>query len=385
MPLTDVKIRSLKAKEKPFKAYDGKGLYLEIYPSGSRLWRLRYTAGGRQTRKSLGPYPEVSLARARDVAYEFLRDLGRKGVPARPEKPLPFADLGREWLERHSGNLTERTSRDRRCLFERHIVPRIGVFPVSEMTPRLLLERLLRPLETEMSVHTAHRAKSMTGRILRYGVATGRCERDSTRDLDGALRQHVSEHRRTVTDRAAIGGLLRKLDSGVSTPAREALRLLPYVFTRPGELAAAEWGEIDFKGALWRIPAGRMKMRRPHLVPLSRQVLERLSFLKRLGNGSRFVFPAFRRPGGHVVTTSLNKITVWAGLNTVITPHGFRAMASTVLNEAGYQPDWIERQLAHVEGNSVRAAYNHAQYLPERRKMMQDWADMLDSFRDGGA
>jgi integrase len=379
--LTDSKIRGLKSAPKAYKSYDGEGLYLEIYPNGSKLWRLRYHVGGRETRKSLGEYPEVTLLKARNTASDFLRSLKNAPKDQAETQPLPLAVLGTEYLDRHRKSVKPRTMAEYSRVWENHILPRLGEMDAKDLKAKTVLTHLAQPLEKAGLIQTAHLSVSLLGRMLRLGVATGQCERDCTRDLQGALVPWRHTHRPATTDPKEIAGILQGIDSERPSENRDILRILPYVFTRPGELAGAAWAEFSLDEATWRIPAEKMKCKRPHIVPLATQVVEMFSALRDKGTGKGQVFPGRNnvRPG-----LTLPKVLARAiGHTGIIVPHGFRAMASTILNEKGYRPDWIERQLAHVEGNAVRAAYNHAEYLPERRKMMQDWADYLDSLKAG--
>jgi integrase len=383
MSLTDAKLRNLKPALKPFKRYDAKGLYIEVYPTGSKLWRLRHMKGGKQTRTSLGRYPEISLADARNLAYDFLRREGKapKGVP---ERPATLKALAAEWQERHSKNLGKSTIGRNRNLLDRHILPRLGNLDAKTLTARTILDDVARPMEAKGQFCNMHRAVSLLGRILRYGVATGRCERDPTRDIAGALPTYRPKHFNTTVDPAVIRRILLAIDDGKPSVYKDALQILPYVFVRPGELCAAEWKEFNLPEAVWRIPGERMKMRKPHIVPLSRQCVAMFQKIRDKKIPSRHVFPNSVDTDRPIWETLMTHYLRQCGIpKETICSHGFRAMASTILNEKGYRPDWIERQLAHSEGSSVRAAYNHAQWLPDRTKMMQDWADYLDAVKAG--
>ena len=386
--LTDVKIKSLKPGEKSYKTFDAHGLYLEVYPNGSKFWRSRVFSGGKETRKSLGPWPLVSLRAARE-----LNDAGRlerkTGVPTpRDEASKPtVADLCGEWRERFLPTMAPNTRAKMSIQFTRHICPALGSLEAASLTPEIVLRDLLRPLVASGHLDNAHRIKSTLGRVLRFGMATGRLERDVTRPLAGVLAPSRPKHRPTIVDHAKVGRLILDIRNYTGGPVvGAALRMLPYVFVRPGELRRAEWDEFDMAGRLWRIPAEKMKMRGAHLVPLSDQVIGLLDRLRPVTGGGRFLFP-----GRNLKTKPISDVAINAALRYLgygrdeICGHGFRAMASTILNERGYNSDWIERQLAHVERNGVRAAYNHADWLPERRKMMQDWADLLDSLADAAA
>ena len=381
--LTEVAIRNLQAKPRAYKVFDRNGLYLEIYPTGSKLWRFRWMRDGKDSRRSLGPWPEVSLRRARELALErkaALRDGDAR--PGRPAgAPMRLADLAGEWSRRFFPSLASSTVKKTKLSLTAHILPKLGSMPLAELTPGAMLVSLLRPIEAAGHLETAHRARSLLSRIFRYAVSSGYMERDSAQGLRGALPPPVDKHRATITDPAKIGLLMRDIHHyGGSPGTTAALRILPYVFVRPGELRNAVWEEFDFEGSICRIPAERMKMRAPHLVPLSRQVKALLLELRERSCGEGLVFKGARRK-----TIPISDVTINAALRYLgygkdeICGHGFRAMASTILNEKGYNRDWIERQLAHSERSGVRAAYNHAEWLQERRQMMQDWADYLDS------
>jgi integrase len=305
-----------------------------------------------------------------------------------PEKVL-FRDLADEWLGMQKGNLYSKTWEIYHSQVTNKILPHLGDMEVNSIKPKNILHGLVRPLEAEGYTSLSRRIVHLTGKILRFGIATEQCERDCTHDLKDALAPHKARHYNTTSNPDEIRHILSSIDNSCGRLfecVKNVLQILPYVFTRPNELCHAEWKEIDLKDATWRIPAERMKRRKPHIVPLARQVVrmfkKREKTLKNQGITSDFVFPGkFGSPCDRShLAVALNKAV---GRKGFITPHGFRAMASTILNEKGYSVDWIERQLAHVEGNGVRAAYNHAQYLPERRKMMQDWANWLDRVKSG--
>ncbi len=391
MPLTEVRIRAAKPSEKPYKIFDGGGLYLLVTPEGGRWWRLKYRYGGRERGISLGVYPDVSLKAARERRDEARRLLASGVDPSAHRKAERaaaahrFDVLAREWLALQEKKLAPATYAKAKWLLESYLFPELGAQPIREITPVELL-RVLRKIESRGVYDTAHRAKQIVGRILRYAIATGRAERDITADLRGALVPPATKNRAAITEPARVGELLRAIDGYVGQPTTMyALKLAPYVFVRPGELRAAEWREFDLEAAEWRIPASRMKMREPHLVPLSRQAVALLKELRRLTGGGRYLFPSLRTPERPISENTLNAALRRLGYSgEEMTAHGFRAMASTLLNEQGFPPDVIELQLAHKERNKVRAAYNRAERLEERRKMMQAWADYLDALKAGG-
>lgn len=396
MPLlTDTKIKNLQPKEKLYRLYDGQGygLYLEVLPNGGKKWRLKYRFGGRYKCISLGGYPETGLkeARAKALDQKKLLESGKDPLAERHnERPtsLTFAYLIEDWRKRFFPTWDERTQKKKRLQLKNYVLPALGRMPVKEITPAILLNKLLRPIEDRGLFETAHSVKMLCGQIFRYGVATGQAERDPSQDLRGALRPVKPTRRATILDPARIGELLNAIEVYRGfVVVRYALKLAPLFFVRPGELRQAEWSEISWDEALWRIPAEKMKkvkVRIPHLVPLSTQALELLRELQTVTGDDRWIFPSRRANGRPMSDAALTVALRTMGYGKEdICPHGFRSMASTILNGQGWNRDWIERQLAHSESNSVRAAYNYAEYLPERRKMMQAWADYLDSLKRG--
>ncbi|MCL1890072.1 MAG: integrase arm-type DNA-binding domain-containing protein [Desulfovibrionaceae bacterium] len=392
MKLTDTFLRGLKATGKAKKHPDGEGLYLFVSPTGGKLWRMDYRFDGKRKTLSLGAYPAVSLADVRARRQTAKAQLAQGVDPAahkqavkaavRAEATNSFEVVAREWLNKYKESWIPRHGAKILSRLERDIFPIIGGKTVGSVTALELLAAL-RQIEARGANDTARRTLQNCGQIFRYAIATGRAERDTAADLRDALTpvRHVSFA--TITEPKAIGALLRDIDAySGNLIVQAALRIAPYVFVRPGELRRAEWAEFDLAGAEWRIPAGRMKMRQVHIVPLARQVLGVLEDLRQYTGAGRFLFPSMRAN-----TAPISDMTLLAGLRRLgygkedMTVHGFRSMASTLLNEQGYNRDWIERQLAHGERNSVRAAYNYAEYLPERRRMMQEFADYLDGLR----
>jgi integrase len=388
MPLTDTQVRTARMLHRPYKLSDGRGLYLLVNPNGSRLWRFRYRLAGVEKLLSLGNYPDTSLQKARmkrDAARTLLADGGDPSAKRKAEKhaqSATFAAVAEEWLETKRATLTDSTwQRDKDQLFK-IVGPHLGKKPIAAIEAPDLLA-VLRKLEKRGVNDTAHRVRAVCGRVFRYAIATGRASRDISADLKGALAPKGTVSYAAITDPRGVGELLRAIDGfGGQQTTHAALRLAPYVFVRPGELRGAEWSEISFELAEWRIPAERMKMKEQHIVPLARQVIELFRELQIHTGGGRFVFPAL---GRHMRPMSENTISVALRRigysNEQMTAHGFRALASTLLNEQGWNPDLIELQLAHKERNKVRATYNRAQRLAERRQMMQAWADYLDGLR----
>lgn len=388
--LTPSTVANAKPQEKPHKLTDGRGLYLLVNPSGSKLWRWRYRRPGTGTENtlSLGTFPEVSLKRARERREEARAlladgiDPGQQRQAEREARADTFAAVAADWLERQRASMTTGTAE--KAQWQLSLVPELALRPVSELTAPEVL-RALRKIEAKGTHETAHRVKQRIGQVMRYAITVGLAERDPTADLRGALAPVVTTPRAAVTDPAAVADLLRALDAYTGQPATAAaLRLAPLLFVRPGNLRAMEWTELDLDAAQWRIPAGKMKMREAHIVPLAAQAVAILRELQPLSSRSRYVFPSLRSADRPMSENTINAALRRLGFDKeTMTGHGFRAMASTRLNELGWSPDVIERQLAHAERNKVRAAYNRAQYLDERTRMMQAWADYLDGLRAG--
>ena len=402
MPLTDKAIKNAKpgvnpkgiATTKPYKMPDGGGMYLEVAPSGGKWWRFKYRFEGKEKRLSLGVYPDVGLRDARDKHAEARRLLAAGVDPSANKKAAKaaqgeraansFETVAREWFDKHAPNWKENHSSKIIRRLEVDIFPWLGARPIGEVAAPELLAAIRR-IESRGALETAHRALANCGQVFRYAVATGRAQRDTAADLRGSLPPVKEKHHASITDPKAIGELLRDIEGYQGAfVTRCALRLAPLVFLRPGELRKAEWVEIDLDKAEWRIPAARMKMNAVHIVPLASQAVAILRELHpRTGEG-KYVFPGARtttRPmSENAVLSALRRLGYTTG---EMTGHGFRSMASTLLNEQGFNRDAIERQLAHAERDGVRAAYNYAEYLPERKRMMQQWADYLDALKTG--
>lgn len=386
------KLTVLKVKAaQPGKHFDGGGLFLHVTDAG-RYWRMKYRYAGKEKLLALGVYPEVGLSEARqrrDAARTVLRGGNDPGLVKRDRKVAnvlaagnTFAAIGEEWLKKQKSRMAEATYTKAVWTLSDLVNPWIGHRPVTEIdAPEML--KLLRRIEERGAHETAHRTKQRCGQIFRYAIATGRAKHDPTADLRGALAPVVAKSRAAITDPMKVGELLRAIDGYTGgLVAKSALRLAPLVFVRPGELRQAEWSEFDLDNALWRIPASKMKMRDEHIVPLPSQAVDILRELQALTTRSRYVFPGERSASRPMSENTVNAALRRLGFDKdTMTGHGFRAMASTRLNEMGWSPDVIERQLAHAERNKVRAAYNRAQYITERNKMMQAWGDYLDSLR----
>lgn len=395
MPLTDTTVRNAKPQPKQAKLFDGGGLFLLVTPKGGKLWRLKYRFGGKEKLLSLGVYPDVGLKEARtrrDAARELLAqgiDPGEqkketKATLVAEEKlrTVTFESVAREWYAKKTPHLSAGYQRDILSRLENQLFPHIGGKPFATLEPADILNAATPAMERG-AVETAHKLIRLSGQVCRYARLVGHAKYDVAAGLTEALPPVQTTHHATITDPKRIGGLLRDLDAYEGeTSITYALRILPYVFVRSGELRAAEWAEIDLEGAVWVIPAGRMKMRKPHIVPLARQVVELFTALREHSGHCRLAFPspfsASRCISDMGLLNALRRLGYQKGEMTI---HGFRAMASTLLNEQGYRADVIEVQLAHGERNAIRKAYNHAEYMPERREMMQRWADYLDGLR----
>jgi integrase len=409
MTLTDAKIRSAKPREKPVKLTDGGGLYLEVRLSGSKLWRYRYRIAGRENVYAVGEFCQVppgesdaelnnrkisggfTLAEARQER-DRCRGLVKQGIhPAhsrKAQRAVQFADNGNtfkavalEWMDKKKSGWSAYYRRQIERFMETDVFPYVGTLPIRSVTAAQLLEILLR-VEARGAETVALLIRQWSSSIFRYAVATLRADGDPAAALKGAITRQRTEHRKPLT-RADIPRFMKSLDSyGGYRTTVIALRLMLLTFVRTVELRAANWVEIDLDAAEWRIPAERMKMRELHIVPLSRQAVELLRELLTLTGGSASLFPNYRKPKNCMTATTLNRALERMGFSgkngTGFSAHGFRATASTMLNELGYRPDVIERQLAHSERNRVRASYNQAEYLIERRAMMQAWANLID-------
>lgn len=390
--LTDTAIRSAKPTEKPYKLFDGGGLFLLVQPGGSRLWRLKYRIDGREKLLSVGMYPEVSLKSARERREDARRQIAAGVDPSakrkaeRAARADTFEAIAREWLDLKRASLSARTYDKRLSRFEAFVFPSLGKRPIASITAPDLLAAIKR-VEARGINETAHRVRSESSAVFRYAIATGRAERDPAADLRGALAPVIVRNHPAITDPAKIGELLRAIHGYAGQPSTEyALKLLPLTFVRPGELRGAEWIEFDLDGAEWRIPATRMKMREQHIVPLSTQAVELLRGLQPLTGSGRYLFPSLRTDERPISNNTLNAALRRLGYTgDEMVSHGFRSMASTCLNEQGWEPDLIELQLAHAERDEVRGAYNRAQRLGDRRRMMQAWADYLNGLRVGAS
>jgi len=393
MPLSAMAVARAKPAEKPYKLRDERGMFLLITPAGGRYWRFNFRFDGQYRTLALGTYPDVPLADARtkrEAARKLIADgidpsHARKAEAAKAvaDATSTFEHVAEEWLaKREREGLGEVTLAKARWLLG-FVYPELGSRKIGEITSLELLA-VLRSVEARGRHESARRLRSVCGRVYRYAIATGRAEHDLTANLRDALTTPKVKHLAAITNSQEVGPLLRAIESfSGHIVTRNALRLAPHVFVRPGELRHAEWIEIDIENATWSIPAAKMKMRRPHRVPLSRQALAILAETREVTGKWQYVFPGFQTLKRPMSENALNGALRRLGYSgDEMTSHGFRAMASTLLNESGrWHPDAIERQLAHVESDGVRRAYARGEYWDERVRMMQEWSDQLDRWR----
>lgn len=402
MPLSDTQIRHAKPSVHPtdptkngrsYKLADGRGLFLLVTPQGGKWWRFKYRHEGKEKLLSLGTYPDISLKEAREKRDTARKQLANGIDPASHRKALKrakseanansFEVVAREWFAKQQSHWKDSHASKVIRRLEQDAFPWIGSRPISDLEPSDLLE-VLRRVESRGTHETAHRLLQNFGQIFRYAVATQRAKRDQAADLRGALSPAKEIHYPSLKQPHQIGQLLRAIDGYQGQfQTKIALLLAPLVFVRPGELRKAEWAEIDFNNAVWRIPPHKMKMGEEHIVPLARQALSLLTELKSVTGQYRYLFPGQRTPTRPMSENTLNAALRRLGYSKEeMTGHGFRSMASTRLHEEGLFPsEVIERQLAHGERNTVKRAYNHAQHLPKRKEMMRWWADYLDALK----
>jgi len=394
--LSHFKISSAKPAAKAFNLSDGQGLFLTVQPNGSKLWKMSFRYLDKQKTLHFGLWPDVGLADARSRRDEARRMIAagldpsiakkRARVAAKVAASNTFKDVAEEWVQKceREGRAEITLSKIRWLLGMAY--PLIGSLPISAITPQEVLA-VLRKVESDGRYESARRMRSVLSRVFRYGVATVRCQKDVASDLRGAIATPRVTHLAAITNPVKVGGLLRAIDGYEGqTVTRFALKLSPHLFVRPGELRQAQWNEFDCDKAVWNLSAERMKMRRPHRVPLTRQVLELIDELRDHTGHRDYLFPCMGNPKRPMSENAVNQALRRLGYSPQeMTAHGFRAMAATLLNEMGiWNPDAIEKQLAHLDASAVRRAYTRGEYWDERVRMMQHWSDHLDELRDAG-
>lgn len=388
MPLTDIKIKNAKATDKQYKLTDGNGLYLLVTPAGGKLWRFDYRFGNKRKTQAMGRYPEISLSEARERLLQAKKELAHgvdPGLKIKAEKQdNSFNTIAMEWYDRASQAWTKGHARTIISRLERDVFPWMKAKKINEITAPEVLQ-VLRRVEDRGAIESAHRIKTLFGQIFRYAIATGRADRDPAADLRGALPAAQPKNMAALTEPSEFAQLLRAIENYEGTlVVRCALKIQTYTFVRPGELRHAEWCEIDFDAKEWRIPAEKMKIRQPHIVPLARQAVDILTELHASTGHGKYVFP------GRSLTRPLSENGVLTAIRTMgfskekMSGHGFRAAARTMLDEVLKQRvDLIEHQLAHTVRDPLGRAYNRTKHLDERRKMMQLWADYIDGLKAG--
>jgi integrase len=395
MPLTDTAIKN--ARPLPDKAYkmpDGNGMYLLVHPNGGKYFRIDYRFAGKRKTLALGVYPVSSLKETREKVYTVKKQIADgidPGITRKIEKAgsieNTFEAVSKEFMEANKQRWSASHYKHIQECFERDVYPWLGNRPLKDLSAVEVLATLRR-ITARGALETAARTKQFIGQAIRYGIATGRAERDVTQDLRGALPSPVKGHYPAITEPKPLGQLLRDIDAYKGNfVVRTALQLQPLLFARPANLARAEWSEFDLDAAEWRIGADKMKMKDAHIVPLSKQAVALLKDIHPFSGHQQYVFASNQGKNGekHISRESIGAAIRRMGYQGQHTAHGFRTTASTLLHEQGFHSDMIERQLAHAEQNKVKAAYNRAQHLPERVKMMQTWADYLDGLKNGAA
>jgi integrase len=393
MPLTDTAVKNSKRKAQSYKLTDGDGMYLLVQPNGGKYWRLKYRFAGKEKLLALGVYPEITLQTARKRRMEARELLAHGTDPAAARKAEKraarvlaentFEAVAQEWYENQRGKWSRAHAGHVLIRLKRELFPALGARPIATISAADVLD-VLRGIERRGALEVVAKCRVIAGQVFRYAIATGRTSSDPTRDLKGALKTREKQHYARLSE-ADLPEFLRKAgayDGGVIT--KLAIKLLVLTFVRTGELREAKWGEFDLDKGAWRIPAERMKSRAEHFVPLSSQAVDALRQLHQITGSREHVFPNEHHPLKAMSENTILFALYRMGYRGRATGHGFRATASTILNEQGWDADVIERQLAHKEVNKVRAAYHHSEYLAERRKMMQAWANFLDAKRGAG-
>tara|TARA_R110002110_G_scaffold414951_1_gene647105 strand:- start:385110 stop:386294 length:1185 start_codon:yes stop_codon:yes gene_type:complete len=391
MPLTNIQCKEASPKEKDYKLSDGKGLYLLVTKKGSKYWRLKFRFARKEKVLALGVYPEVTLKEARNKTYLARKQLEDGIDPAATKRAKKlsllqsaansFEVLAWEWFEKEKDSWSPAHVKKQKYLLEKNLLPYLGKLPITDITPLVLLD-CLRKAESRGALETARRLRQVAGQVFRYAVVTGRAERDPTTDLRGALKPPKVRHFPAITDPKRLGELLRAIDGFEGTPTVAiALKLAPLLFVRPGELRKMEWAEIDFEAKEWNIPAHKMKMDQPHLVPLSDQAISLLKEIEPITGRWQYVFPSERSRRKPMSDNTLNAALRRLGYSKdEVTAHGFRATARTLLDEVlRFEPHLIEHQLAHNVRDPLGRAYNRTKHINQRKKMLQSWADYLYS------
>jgi len=402
-PLTDVSIRNAKLQAQDYKLADGFGLYVLVTKTGGKLWRFNYRYHEKNKTLAIGSYPAISLTKARAARDEARQSLANGIDPgqAKQEKKQQdddnrqnsFQNLAEDWLKHRQGSLAPRTLDMITRRLNRDVYPVIGTTPLAALTPKILLDKVLYPIEVRGAADLVHRIRSVISQIFRYGVAKGLCERDITADLRGALKPIKHQHHAAfdredgTPDPKKVAGLLRAIDEfDGSIIVKCALKFHPYVATRPGELRHAEWQEIDFDKKVWSIPAGRMKMKKPHLVPLSEPALKVLQELHAVTGSGRYLFPSIRTTAKPISDNAMNAALRRMGFTKEdFVSHGWRAVFRTLADEALHERlDIIEAQLAHQVKDALGRAYNRTSFIKERRQLMDRWGQYLEQLKQGG-
>ena len=391
--LTALSVKQAKPKEKPYRMFDGLGLYLHVQPNGSKYWRMKYRYADKEKTFSIGIYPTFSLREAREARNQAKKLLAQGIDPsakkqadkrARKESGAnTFEALASEWFITKMQDKSKSHQKRTQSLINTHLLPAFGKMPIKDVTPQILLDAL-RKIEAKGHIETAHKTKQTAGQIFRFAVATGRADRDPSIDLKGALQPVNVKHHAAITEPQAFGNLLIALDSYQgSVVVMTALKLSPLFFCRQGELRHMEWAEIDWDKKQWELPAEKMKMREPHIVPLCKQAIELLQNLHAITGRGEYVFPNPRSGSRPMSENAVRSAIRTLGYtNEEMTPHGFRATARTLLDEElGYPFELIEHQLAHAVRDPTGRAYNRTKHLEKRHDMMQGWADYLDKLK----
>lgn len=392
MPLTALAVKQAKPKEKDYKLSDGGGMYLLVTKKGGKYWRLKYRFAGKEKVLALGVYPTVTLEEARGERLRAKKMLPHTD-PSSNKRQIKatnleasennFEAVASEWYNNHMVNKSDSHRTRTWRLLKNDLFPPLGKRPISDITPPELL-KVLRRVEGRGAIDTAHRAQQTSGQVFRYAIACGKAERDPSADLRGALKIHVKKHHAAITDPKELGKLLLAIDSFSGTPVvKAALQLSPLLFARPKELRHMEWTEIDWDETLWLVPADKMKMKEPHIVPLSKQAIATLEEIHSLTGRGKYVFPSARGGSRPLSENGVRVALRTMGFdNNTMTAHGFRATARTILDEVlCFRVDLIEHQLAHAVRDPNGRAYNRTKHLPQRKEMMQKWADYLDDLQ----